>query len=90
MGLPRTTRSGRFKAHVEYKQTSTPLGVPHKLVEEDNYRGHVVPGGTTVLANAWYACLPSPHQRWWDLTIPISALQGDDAQRNHVPLTERV
>jgi len=30
-----------------------PLGVPHRLVEEDNYRGYVVPEGTTVLANAW-------------------------------------
>ena len=32
-----------------------PLGVPHRLIEEDNYRGYIVPEGTTILANAWYA-----------------------------------
>ena len=90
MGLPRTTRSGHFKADVGYKRTLTSLGVPHRLVEEDNYRGYVVPEGTTVLANAWYACLPFPDQGSWDLDVPILALQGDDTQRNHVPFTERV
>ena len=38
------------------------LGVPHMLVEEDNYRGYVIPSGTTVLANVWYSCR-APYKR---------------------------
>lgn len=44
-----------------------PLGVPHRLIEEDNYRGYVVPEGTTILANSWAmtrneAMYPSPNK----------------------------
>jgi len=43
-----------------------PLGIPHRLVEEDNYRGYVIPEGTTIIANSWAmtrdgAVYPSPN-----------------------------
>lgn len=66
--------------HMQYKQTSTPLGVPHQLVKEDNYRGYVVPGGTTILANAWYVPRTSPYQGSRNPSVLILILQGDDAQ----------
>ncbi|PCH38753.1 cytochrome P450 [Wolfiporia cocos MD-104 SS10] len=30
-----------------------PLGVPHKLISDDEYRGYRIPQGTTVIANIW-------------------------------------
>lgn len=63
MGLPRASRSGCLRLGLRCIQpTSIPLGVPHLLTEEDNYRGYVVPGGTTILANAWYAYHTPPRQ----------------------------
>jgi len=32
------------------------LALPHLLTEQDNYRGYVIPSGTTVLVNVWYSC----------------------------------
>ena len=31
------------------------VGLPHKVKEEDYYRGYRIPTGATVLANTWYA-----------------------------------
>jgi cytochrome P450 len=44
------------------EQSNIYPGLPHQLVEEDNYRGYIVPEGTTVLANTWYVCRTSPHR----------------------------
>ncbi|PPQ79328.1 hypothetical protein CVT25_002558 [Psilocybe cyanescens] len=30
-----------------------PIGVPHLLTEEDEYKGYRIPAGTTVIANSW-------------------------------------
>ena len=35
-----------------------PLGLPHRPLEEDEYRGFRIPKGSIVLANIW--CVPSP------------------------------
>ncbi|KAI0647836.1 cytochrome P450 [Trametes meyenii] len=36
-----------------------PLGVGHKILEDDEINGYFIPAGTTVIANVW-ACLHSP------------------------------
>ena len=33
-----------------------PLGIPHRALEEDEYRGFRIPKGSIVLANIW--CVP--------------------------------
>jgi len=35
-------------------QPATPLGVPHRTTEDDEYRGMRIPKGATVIANQWY------------------------------------
>ncbi|KLO13198.1 cytochrome P450 [Schizopora paradoxa] len=32
---------------------SVPLGVPHRLMDDDSYRGYDIPAGATVLVNQW-------------------------------------
>lgn len=32
-----------------------PLGVPHRLLQDDVYEGYHLPRGTLVIANIWYA-----------------------------------
>ncbi|KAJ7493604.1 cytochrome P450 [Mycena latifolia] len=32
---------------------SGPLGVPHRLIEDDYYEGHLIPKGSIVIANVW-------------------------------------
>ncbi len=31
----------------------TPIGVPHRVMEDDEYRGEFIPGGATIFVNAW-------------------------------------
>ena len=39
-----------------------PMGLPHRLMEDDVYNGMFLPKGTLVFANVWYALLsPIPH-----------------------------
>ncbi|KAF8970728.1 cytochrome P450 [Flammula alnicola] len=38
---------------------TTPVGVPHRVTQDDVYDGYFIPGGTTVIANAW-AMLHNP------------------------------
>ncbi len=33
---------------------ATPLGAPHRVVEDDEYNGYVIPGGSTVFVNMWF------------------------------------
>lgn len=32
---------------------TTPVGVPHRVTQDDEYKGYFIPRGTTVVANAW-------------------------------------
>lgn len=32
--------------------------IPHYLTEDDEYNGHLIPGGSVVLGNVWFANLP--------------------------------
>ncbi|KAF9261942.1 cytochrome P450 [Marasmius fiardii PR-910] len=34
-----------------------PLGLAHAAVNDDNYEGYLIPGGSTVVANAWLAAV---------------------------------
>ena len=34
---------------------ATPIGVPHRVVADDEYNGCVIPGGATIFANIWCA-----------------------------------
>ncbi|TBU41985.1 cytochrome P450 98A3 [Dichomitus squalens] len=31
----------------------TPIGVPHRVVADDEYNGYVIPGGATIFVNVW-------------------------------------
>ena len=31
-----------------------PLGVPHRLIEDDEYNGHLLPKGSIFIVNLWY------------------------------------
>ena len=33
--------------------TVTPVGIPHRTVEDDFFRGYFVPAGSAIIANAW-------------------------------------
>ncbi|KAH8921067.1 cytochrome P450 [Atractiella rhizophila] len=37
-------------------QPVSPLGVPHKSLEDEYYRGMLIPKGSVVFANAWAMC----------------------------------
>lgn len=38
---------------------ASPLSVPHKLIRNDEYEGHMIPEGTTIIPNIWCdACVP--------------------------------
>ena len=57
------------------------------LVEEDNYRGYVIPSGSTIIPNVW-CILALLTKDLGNLSVFIPGPQGDDTQRNHVPVTE--
>jgi cytochrome P450 len=42
-------------------QPVTPLAIPHRLMQNDVYKGYFLPKGTIVAPNAWYET-PSVHQ----------------------------
>ena len=33
---------------------ATPMGVPHRILADDEYDGYIIPAGTTVFVNIWY------------------------------------
>ena len=35
-------------------QPAAPLGVPHCNIRDDEYRGMLIPKGSTIIANQWY------------------------------------
>ena len=40
-------------------QNAVPLGIPHSVVEDDEYDGYFIPAGAVVLPNAWQVLLSS-------------------------------
>ena len=34
-------------------QVVTPLGLPHRTLQDDEYNGYLIPGGATVFVNMW-------------------------------------
>lgn len=40
-------------------QLVTPLGVPHLLEQDDEYRGYTIPAGALIFPNAWYVSVLS-------------------------------
>ncbi|KAF5365441.1 hypothetical protein D9758_010873 [Tetrapyrgos nigripes] len=64
----------------------TPLGAPHRSLEDDEYNGYYIPGGATVVGNVW-AILhdesiygPNPH-----MFNPERFLQEDGSLNPNVP-----
>lgn len=45
-----------------------PLGVSHRVMEEDEYKGYRIPTGTILVPNAWYVS-----SRVWVVNILVSA-----------------
>ena len=42
--------------------TIAPLGLPHRVMEDDVYGSYFIPKGATVISNIWYMlCLPRPN-----------------------------
>lgn len=37
-----------------------PLGIPHRLIQDDEYRGYLIPKGALVIPNIWYAAFFEP------------------------------
>ena len=33
---------------------ATPIGLPHRIVADDEYNGYVLPGGATIVVNVWF------------------------------------
>ena len=33
---------------------AAPMAVTHRLMKDDEYEGHFIPGGTTVIPNIWF------------------------------------
>jgi cytochrome P450 len=42
---------------------AVPLGLPHRLTQDDIYQGCVISAGTTVWPNIWYAIFSSASER---------------------------
>ena len=40
---------------------ATPMGVPHRSLADDEYDGHIIPGGTVIFMNIW--CVSQPWRR---------------------------
>ena len=34
----------------------TPLGIAHRTIEDDEFGGYFIPGGTMLVTNVWYVC----------------------------------
>jgi cytochrome P450 len=46
-----------LKELLRWQQVDT-LAVPHRLTQDDVYRGYLLPAGTTVIGNAWLCHFP--------------------------------
>jgi len=71
-------------------------GFPHATSKDDEYRGYIIPAGTTVFANHYSVHFdkkrhPNPHlfqpERWmdpkWNMSAAESAAQRDPERRDH-------
>ncbi len=39
-------------------QSVVPLGVPHRSLADDEYKGYYIPAGSTCIANLWWVPIP--------------------------------
>lgn len=37
-------------------QSVVPLGIPHRSLADDEYKGYFIPAGSAVIANLWCVC----------------------------------
>ncbi|KAF7324964.1 Cytochrome P450 [Mycena kentingensis (nom. inval.)] len=57
-----------------------PLSLPHRLMEDDVYRGMVIPKGSLIFGNVWYAsALFQALERGFDFGFPDRAIMHDEA-----------
>lgn len=48
-----------LKELLRWQQVDT-LAVPHRLTQDDVYRGYFIPRGSTIIGNAWCVANPVP------------------------------
>ena len=41
-------------AEIQRWQPVGPIGIPHRLTEDDEYRGMLIPKGSIVIPNVWF------------------------------------
>lgn len=41
-----------------------PIGVPHRVVSDDEYKGYLIPAGATIVANIWCVSLCVVYLTW--------------------------
>ena len=58
---------------------TTPVGVPHRLSQDDYYNGYYLPAGCTVMANAWCVFLLSDPN-----TCPLRRFEGHATRSPHL------
>ncbi|KZT66957.1 cytochrome P450 [Daedalea quercina L-15889] len=62
-----------------------PLGVPHSVMEDDEYAGYTIPKGATIVANTWAilhdpALYPDPHEPLPERYLAPAAQKADDGE----------
>ncbi|KAJ7209438.1 cytochrome P450 [Mycena rebaudengoi] len=66
-----------------------PIGVPHRLMEDDYYEGHFIPKGSIVIANVWAMNRdPEVYGHNADLFEPTRHLDGDGRLAVVIPETK--
>jgi hypothetical protein len=72
-----------LKELMRWQQVVT-LAIPHRLTQDDVYRGYFLPKGTTVIGNAWHVTYARA------TGLDADAAQGNPARRAHLPGPGRV
>ena len=84
------TFPSQFATRNWHTTPSPPLlaGIPHRVMEEDIYKGYRIPAGSLVIANIWCASLTHGFD---DMYAQIShSIKGDAAWSRDIPQPRRV